>query len=437
MSVSNDSPLTGTVDDGRAFLSSTFLDFCSKVRINDPSVLPALGEPFRIRHMCEREVIELADALLECTSVTYLELETGNYTKSFAKAMAEFVRTSKHLKRINWNVDRDAVIDDRRSEEMFCCCLLAIQESTSLKELNMELPSRGRPSNLALENMLTHTQTLRSLKLIFSDGELEDVAMAAVQSGLKNNTTLRELTLEFSRGAATVSPILTTLCDHPLLRRLCLSGDVMDLTGLETMLLSETSKITELDIHSVNGDLLPILRALAQRPTLTKLGLRYCPLDCDEARLLQTALCNTPSLYSLDLARNDLGSAELAELAPALYHNTSIKVLDLSDNDFNDMESARLLRDIIRCNKTITTLDLSWNAFGRIVGAVECIAEGMGSNSTLLKIDLSSCDLGDGGVSILAQNLVSQNTTLKKINLDNNWIGSTGVGVLLETNGTE
>jgi Ran GTPase-activating protein (RanGAP) involved in mRNA processing and transport len=263
--------------------------------------------------------------------------------------------------------------------------------------------------------------------------------MAAVQSGLKKNTTLRELTLESSRGAATVSPIMSTLGDHPLLRGLCLRGHVVDLTGLETVLQSKTSKITELDIYSINGGLIltmglsRVLRALAQRPTLTKLGLRYCPIGCDEARLLQTVLCNTPSLQSLALTYSSLGSAELAEVAPALYHNMSIKVLDISGNDFNNMECAGLLRNIIRCNKTITALDVSRNPFGRILGAVKCIAEGMGSNSTVLRLNLSNCRLGDDGLSILAQNLVSQNTTLKKLYLDNNWITSTGVGMLLET----
>jgi hypothetical protein len=37
----------------------------------------------------------------------------------------------------------------------------------------------------------------------------------------------------------------------------------------------------------------------------------------------------------------------------------------------------------------MTALDLSENGFGKTTGAVECIADGLGSNSTLLKIDLS------------------------------------------------
>jgi Ran GTPase-activating protein (RanGAP) involved in mRNA processing and transport len=424
MSVSNDS--TGiTIDDGRALLSLTFLDFCVKVRNNDPSILPEIGKPFKIRRMCEREGIEVADALLENNSVTYLELETANYTKSSAQAMAKYVRTSKRLQRIRLNGET------WHREEILCCFLLAIQESTSLKELHIKFRLTGGPSTLAFENMLTHTQSLRSLSLRLSPTHID---VAAARSGLQKNTTLRELTLEVSRGAADISPILTSLLDHPLLRRLCLRGHVVDLTGLETVLLSDTSKITELEINGVHNGrpmmgLAHVLQALGRRPTPTKLGLRFCPLGCDEVRLLRMALCNIPSLQSLDLAKNRLGSAELTELAPALYHNTSIKVLDMSGNSLNDMESAELLREILRRNKTITTLDLSRNYFRRLAGAV---IDGLGSNSTLLKIYLSDCLMGDGCVSTLARNLVYQNTILQKLSLDDNFITSTGVGVLLE-----
>jgi hypothetical protein len=228
---------TGTIDDdddGRALVSSTFLEFCAKVRNDDPSILPEPGKPFKIRELSEREYVELADALLENNSVTYLELEK-HYTKSSAEAMAKYVRTRIHWRRYAWTT--------KEREDMLCCFLRAFQESTSLKELEIYWPHSWQ-SNLALENMLTHTQSLRSLSLIYSD----DIAVVAAQSGLRKNTTLRELTLEFSRGSTTASPILTSLRDHPLLRRLCLRGHGVDLAGLDTVLLSDTSKITELDI---------------------------------------------------------------------------------------------------------------------------------------------------------------------------------------------
>jgi hypothetical protein len=92
---------TGIIDDGRATLSPSFLEFCAKVRKNDPSILPELGKPFKIRQLSEREYMELADAILENNSVTYLELEKD--TKRSAEAMAKYMRTSKRLKRIQWN----------------------------------------------------------------------------------------------------------------------------------------------------------------------------------------------------------------------------------------------------------------------------------------------------------------------------------------------
>jgi Ran GTPase-activating protein (RanGAP) involved in mRNA processing and transport len=435
MSVSNDSTLTGAIDDGRALLSSTFLEFCVNVRKDDPSVLPQFGKPFMIRRLSEREHMELADALLENNSVTSLELETDKYTKSSAEAMAKYVRTSKRLQRIRFQPEYGSTYGNR--EDFLCIFLPAFQESTSLKELHVDSRLIGGPSNLALEDMLTHTQSLRSLTLICPVGLLEDIVVAAARSGFEKNTTLRELALVL-QDTTTVSPILTSLRDHPLLRRLCLRGDVMDLTGLETVLLSDNSKITELEIHKFYGGLpmiglTHVLQALARRPTLTKLRLHGCPLGHDEARQLGMALFNIPNLLSLGLTDRTLGSAELAELAPALYQNTSIKVLDISGNHLEDMESAETLRDILRSNKTITTIDLSDNWFGHTTGAVDCIAEGLGSNSTLMEIHLIYCALGDGGVSILAQTLGSRNTTLQKLTLKENSITSTGVGVFLDT----
>jgi Ran GTPase-activating protein (RanGAP) involved in mRNA processing and transport len=422
-------------------LSSTFLEFCAKVRNSDPSTLPEPGEPLIILPLSEKEVIELADALLENTNVKSLKLKTDNYTKCSAEAMAKYVRTSKHLQHIRW--DRLEVRDGRemkQHEEMFSCFLPAFQESTSLKELHMELPRGDGSSILELENMLTHTQSLRSLTLSTGSCQLVGRAIvAAASSGLKNNTTLRELTLDLSRCAS--SPILTSLKDHALLRRLCLRVDRMDLTGLETVLLSDTSSITELDIHWSYGGLptvglTSVLQALARRPTLTKLALRRVRLGRDEAILLRMALCNTPSLQSLVLIRNTLCSVGLAELAPTLYRNTSIKELDLTGNDLSNMESAEIVRDILRRNKTITTLVLSrnpfGNRFGQTTGAVECIADGLGSNSTLLKIKLFDCCLRDECVSIMAQSIGARNVRLEKLALGGNFMTSTGVGVLLE-----
>jgi Ran GTPase-activating protein (RanGAP) involved in mRNA processing and transport len=81
----------------------------------------------------------------------------------------------------------------------------------------------------------------------------------------------------------------------------------------------------------------------------------------------------------------------------------------------------------------MTTLEMSRNTWGITPSAVQCIADGLGSNSTLLKIDLSHSRLNIGVGSIPAQTLGSRNTTLQKLRLLANSISSTGVSVLLET----
>jgi Leucine-rich repeat (LRR) protein len=346
------------------------------------------------------------------------------------------VRTSKRLQHIHWKKVWYQGL--RRCKGMVCWFLLAFQESTSLRELHLDSFSEGGPSNLALESLLTHTQSLQILHLHVCS--LDDLAVVtAVSCGLKKNSTLQDLRLDFSQRETPVSHLLTSLRDHPLLRRLWLRGCVGNLTALETLLLSDNSEITELEIETF-GDyedppmmfLTWVLQALAHRHTLTKLRLNGCPLSHDDARLLQIALWNMPSLQTLVLTEYTLGNAQLAELAPALYHNTSIRVLDISWNNLVDAESAEILRGILENNKTMTDLDLSGISFGRIAGAVDCIADGLGSNSTLLKIDLSSCAMRDGAISTLAQTPGSRNTTLQKLTLYHNVITSTGVGVLLE-----
>jgi hypothetical protein len=87
MSVSSASS-TGTIDYGRVFARagpSAFVEFCAKVRNVDSSILPEFGKPFKIRRTCEEEDIALAVALLENTSVTYLELETESIRKSLQR----------------------------------------------------------------------------------------------------------------------------------------------------------------------------------------------------------------------------------------------------------------------------------------------------------------------------------------------------------------
>jgi hypothetical protein len=143
-----------------------------------------------------------------------------------------------------------------------------------------------------------------------------------------------------------VSPIFTfhqsARPSSPSCATVYLRGYTVNLTGIETLPLNDTSKIMELGIHGgLLTGLMPVLHALARRPKL----LSCFPLGRDHARFPGMVLCYAPSLQSLVLANGTC--------------TFSIKVLDTPRTTLNSLESAAIIRDVIRRNKTIDTLDLS------------------------------------------------------------------------------
>jgi hypothetical protein len=122
-------------------------------------------------------------------------------------------------------------------------------------------------------------------RVVFPVGQLEDMAVAAARSAL------RELTLEFPRDATDITVILTSLRDHTLIQRLCLREYAVDLTGLETVLLSDSSRITELaGWRSTQYKLDKCFASFGTPSPLTKLKQCCFSFGLDEARLLRMAL---------------------------------------------------------------------------------------------------------------------------------------------------
>jgi Ran GTPase-activating protein (RanGAP) involved in mRNA processing and transport len=155
-------------------------------------------------------------------------------------------------------------------------------------------------------------------------------------------------------------------------------------------------------------------------------------LSRENVQQLKAVLRRNTALESLDLTLSCLGSAGLAEISPVLYRNTTIKSLDLKNNGLDDLESANVLCEFIRRNKTLTSLCLAENAFGRNVAIVRSITEGVRNNTTLQRLGLSGCRLDDQGISFLANALATRNTSTLELNLRRNVISSAGVRALVE-----
>ncbi|XP_022808222.1 NLR family CARD domain-containing protein 3-like [Stylophora pistillata] len=123
---------------------------------------------------------------------------------------------------------------------------------------------------------------------------------------------------------------------------------------------------------------------------------------------------------------NRPGDAGIAALAESLGRNNSLKRLDLSGNNIGDA-GARALAECLRDNKSLTKLCLSSNGISDD-GAV-ALAQYLKGNASLEKLDLSRNNIADAGAAALADCL-RDNTTLTTLKLSDNNIGSVGVAAL-------
>jgi Ran GTPase-activating protein (RanGAP) involved in mRNA processing and transport len=441
----------GDAVSAEGLISVAVHELCNQLRANDPRVLRNRGGvsvfiPFNPdsdyeEAYNEAECIAILQALKENTSVKCIDFDRlfdGVYTKASALVAAEYVESSTTLQTLDLCVVCHEGFHEIR--EMISLVLCSLSRNQSVTKLII-YPGVVSFASVAVQEFLTCTQTLQKLQLIaFGNEAFDERQTAAIASGFANNTTLRDLELE-SWKEANLVPVLAALQGHPALEKICFSGTDVDylpsLSGLEVLLRSQDSKVEELvlehfDIRTVG--LHPVLQELGRNTTVTNLAINNSVLSREDVQQLTAALRQNTALQSLDLESSALGSAGLAEIAPALYRNTSIKTLDLANNGLDDIESANVLRELLRRNKTITSLGLFDNTFGLNAAAARNIFEGVHSNTALQQLYLRGCGLGDRGVSILANALAIRNAGILELALSWNEITSVGVRALVDDN---
>jgi Ran GTPase-activating protein (RanGAP) involved in mRNA processing and transport len=445
--------MSDTYADGDdAFISVAVRELCRQLRSNDPLTICKISSSIISRYThdyseCSRficrhtkaEYIEVFRALKANASVKHIQLTLFERycTKRSASVAAEYLESSKTLQSLYLGYQYYEQ-DYQEISAALSLLLRALSRNTSVTELDF-YSDVLRFASVAFQELLTGTQTLRKLEIVGSeDEEFNAVQIAAITSGFANNTTLRDLDLDSWR-EADLAPVLTALQRHPVLKKIHFNASSFDylpsLSGLEDLLRSQDSKVKELVLEKVDTrtvGLRPVMRVLERNTTLTSLTIRYSGLNHESVQQLQAVLRQNTALQHLILPGNNLRSAGLAEIALALYHNASIKSLDLSDNGLDDIESANVLREMIRRNKTITSLSIAENPFGSNAEATLSIARGMRSNTALRQLDLGNCELDDHGMSILANALAIRNASILEVNLQRNKITLVGVRALFD-----
>uniref|UniRef100_A0A3Q2PG90 CARMIL C-terminal domain-containing protein n=1 Tax=Fundulus heteroclitus TaxID=8078 RepID=A0A3Q2PG90_FUNHE len=185
-----------------------------------------------------------------------------------------------------------------------------------------------------------------------------------------------------------------------------------------------------------------LLLGLGCNPNLSdvSLDLSSCELRSGGSQILEGCIAEIPNISSLDISDNSL-DMDLTTLLVWLAKNRSIRHLSLGKN-FNNIKSknvAQVLDNLVHMiqeeETPLTSLSL---ADSKLKGDLSIILNALGSNSSLIKLDISGNSMGDMGAKILAKAL-QINTKLRTLIWDRNNVSPQGlqdVAAALEKNYT-
>lgn len=245
-------------------------------------------------------------------------------------------------------------------------------------------------------------------------------------------------------GDLRMMPVIDVLESLPAIHTIDLSDN--RLTDMTLMPLAaklpamHTLTYLDLSFNKMDDSSATIMTYLKdERCQLRTLLLNGADVDDDECGNLCAAMAHNRSVRTLGLAKNLIGKAELMNvvnpdlvtggeaLGEMLKDNRTLTKLDLSWNAIR-LESAIALAVSLETNQTLKTLLLAYNSFGDMPSQV--LGRALKLNKGLTELDLESNAINPKAATVLA-NAISFNETLIKLNINGNTLGKIGAQALV------
>jgi hypothetical protein len=124
-------------------------------------------------------------------------------------------------------------------------------------------------------------------------------------------------------------------------------------------------------------------------------------------------MCGNSSVRKLNIGHNAMGPIGAAAVKRMLSQSTTLKHLSLSWCNLRD-RAATLVAQGFGDNRSLESLDLSWNAFGSSIRqtAVGALGAGIAANDSCQHLDLSHNGFSAADCAVLAKHLASNHTVL-------------------------
>ena len=310
-----------------------------------------------------------------------------------------------------------------------------INATVSLSKTSLQvliLSNNKFDDNLAI-NFFQNSKNFHNLKILdisFNNITQKTFKNKKATEGLKNNfPILEKLIMNHnilgSKGAKILFDILYCKSELSLLDISYNGIDKNFFNSDEVQIFFDYNSSQKFTTFYYEGNYLPLqecnnlIQSILNNVNLSYLYLNNNQINDECMNLFSFLISNNPYIHTLSLSENNFTNVGLKKLFDSIEQKTRLIEIFLAKNNLNH-QSLKIISESLKNNRTISSLDLSYNDFKKD----ECInylINLIGENSRIKNLNLTSCHLG-----LKAKNLfefIEKNKRLSCIDLSANNIG--------------
>jgi len=401
---------------------------------------------FIVKHITldKKTFPEIGKLLNTNTSITKLVLSNCGMNRDGCITIFDGLRGNPNSEINVIDISRNSGIDDK-GMTAFANALAAMK--TGLVQLDASRCGVNKTGMTqlaqALRKNLNMTGTLDKLDL--SNNTLDAEGSSALSSWLANPNKLHHLNLSnATANLETIVPALIRGCNE--IRELNFSGNKLGKRATQSLCqflqASDSLQSLNLDNTSLTVDeMVLIVQAIGENPYLQdfQLSIAGNKLGLLGAKQISALGASAPNIVSINVADNDFTDEGLSVVCQALSNSMSLKSIDLSRNYSPKPGKGRgqMIEDLISLINSecpLENLRLRGSKNSCLKTDLLSFIDGVGTNDTLLYLDISSQQIGNKGAMALGK-MLQTNRKLKNLIWEDN--GTTLFGFSAVATGLE
>ena len=305
--------------------------------------------------------------------------------------------------------------------------------SLSKTSLQVLILSNNKFDDNLIINFFQNSKNFHNLKILdisFNNITQKTFKNKKAIEGLKNNfPILEKLIMNHnilgSKGAKILFDILYCKSELSLLDISYNGIDKNFFNSDEVQIFFDYNSSQKFTTFYYEGNYLPLqecnnlIQSILNNVNLSYLYLNNNQINDECMNLFSFLISNNPYIHTLSLSENNFTNVGLKKLFDSIEQKTRLIEIFLAKNNLNH-QSLKIISESLKNNRTISSLDLSYNDFKKDE-CIDYLINLIGENSRIKNLNLTSCHLG-----LKAKNLfefIEKNKRLSCIDLSANNIG--------------